>query len=67
VKRWIKAVLFALAGVLIGLDITLAAPFGARHGETFSHYANRHIDSWGGPVCAVLDAFDPGHCGKVRY
>jgi hypothetical protein len=67
VKRAIKAALFALAGVLIGLDITLAAPFGAGHGETFSHYASRHIETWGGPVCTVLDAFDPDHCRKVTY
>jgi hypothetical protein len=67
VKRAIKAVLFAIAGVLIGLDITLAAPFGARHGETFSHYAARHIESWGWVICAPLDVIDPGHCAKVRY
>lgn len=56
-----------LFGIAVALDILLAAFIGANRGETVSHYANRHRDTWGGPVCAVLDTLDPNHCANVRY
>jgi LDH2 family malate/lactate/ureidoglycolate dehydrogenase len=57
---------WALA-VLVALDILLAALLGGHTGETVSHMAQRHRDTWGGAVCAVLDALDPEHCATVRY
>lgn len=61
------AVLAYILAVLVGCDITVGAMIGARPGETISHYANRHRATWGGPVCAVLDAIDPDHCARVTY
>jgi hypothetical protein len=54
-------------GVLIAADIVGAALIGAKHGETISHYAGRNADTWGKPICAVLDVFDKDHCVKVTY
>jgi hypothetical protein len=56
-----------VVGVLVALDILVAALAGAHHGETISHAAQRHRDTWGGPVCAMLDIPDPGHCARVTY
>lgn len=53
---------------IVAVDILIAALlFGARPGETISHMAGRKLDSWGGPLCAILDRIDPDHCAKVRF
>lgn len=63
----LKKIGYWALGVAIAVDITAASLIGARHGETVSHFASRHRETWGAPICAALNVFDRDHCDKVTY